>query len=89
MGKPKYREFSVIHVLVYAVSYTSRRKILNIKKIVRFTTQKSVLHDFQALPSENCSIYDPEVSYSYTIFGCAQAKFSFMRFLVYIALSGM
>ena len=57
-------------------------------KIVRFTTRKSVIHDFQAYSSKHCSIYDAEIIYTrfsgaldlrrgnhlHTIFRHAQAK---------------
>ena len=45
----------VIHIL---------EKKITIKKIVRFTTQKSVIHDFRARSSENSLIYDAEMSYT-------------------------
>ena len=49
---------------MHGFDYTHLRKIIKIKKIVRFTTRKSVTHDFQACSSKNRSIYDTEISYA-------------------------
>ena len=49
---------------LHGFSYTRLRKIIDIKKIVRFTTRNSVMHDFRAHSSENCSICDAEISYT-------------------------
>ena len=43
---------------LHSFSYTLLRKIINIQKIVRFSMGNSVMRDFRARSSENCSIYD-------------------------------
>ena len=73
---------------LHGFSCTRLRKIINIKKIVRFTTRNSAIHDFRAHSSENCSICDAEISYT-RFLGSLKHNYLFMRFLVYTALSGM
>ena len=48
----------------HGFSYTLLRKIINIKKIVQFTIHNSVINDFRVRSSENCLIYDVEISYT-------------------------
>ena len=55
------------HFGVHGFSYTHLRKIINIKKAVPFTTWKAVIHDFWAHWSENYSIYDAEISYTWFV----------------------
>ena len=62
---------------LHGFGYTHHRKMINSyciqlymifgraqAKIVRFTTPNSVIHDFWACSSENCSIYNAIISYT-------------------------
>ena len=44
--------------------YTRLRKIINSIKICSVYDADSVTHNFQESPSNNCSIYEAEISYS-------------------------
>ena len=76
---------SYAHFSLHGFSYTLLRKIINIKKIVHFTTRNSITCDFRARSSENCSIYDEEINYT-QFSGALKQNSLFARFSVYTAL---